>query len=237
MPALPVETLEIEARSDAKWESRFQIEIKRLSEDNRLSGRLSDERLVAHRSRIFSLARGLLTVRELAGQGRLLEARTELNRLLAEATWTGYTLSYAQALIGSVYAGLLEKYPNDVQQELPTVLGKLRKGSKLVTTEELLLQGIVMNRVGLLPSKADRVITALRNEPVIWEHLLDLLRQQKPEAAAAYVEQLLNHASEIVNENERSSARLRLIIRSFDLNVLNQAVGRLTLPDPLSATG
>ncbi|MBN3032622.1 MAG: hypothetical protein JW873_00825 [Candidatus Saganbacteria bacterium] len=216
------------------WGKNFQAELQQLAADNPLSGVLIDERLINHRRTLLSLALSQVTVKGLSAQGRLAEARAELNRLLAEAARTGYKLSCAPALIGCVYAGLMERTPAEQRPEITALLAENPHGP----AEEILLQGVVLRQVGADQGKANRVLAALKAETPLWQELTAALKRQVPEAAAFYVSQLLRNAEVIAREKENAYRPLRLMSWPYDQAILSQAVKRLSAaPDPLAATG
>lgn len=214
---------------------------------------------------VVSLAARLASVRVLIDSRKPAEAREELHRALDEAEKKELKLTRAPFLIGSVYAGVLEKVMAGELKELPallsdpespglslsavnvsavlageiyTALSKTPGVSDDLVAEELLLHGLITDRVRHEREAVQAIVSLLKGRRV-WNQLLITIRQE-PGEVIGFIDRLLETAAEL-RVAERTVGKFRRIILwpAHHPQVLHEALTQLTNapPDPLAQTG
>jgi hypothetical protein len=257
-----VESTELPAGHTFAPAERLKLEVQRLTAENISIATAADQGTAAARKNILALAARIATTIDLVATGKPTEARTELSKLLAAAESAGIKLSYAQALVGYVYAGRPERATTDdlrelsafcsgetngpgsrtnLQRVLEVSEGKICTVSKdyqgldgAALAAEFLLYGLVMTheRVAARRTLAARIISVLKGDEATWSSLMELVKSQ-PAEAAAFIDNFIREARKAAAESE-NERKLRLVKSLFDTEVLKQALTAVPKPRPVS---
>jgi hypothetical protein len=249
-----VASLELKQEKPFGPAERLRLEIRKLTAGNASLVSVGNNSSAANRKAILAQAVRIVTLIDLVESGKPLEARTEVDQILAAAEAEGIRLAYAPALIGYVYAGKAEKAtvndlrelsafcageangPGskiDLKRVLQTIGGQLyiaidrdyKELDEASLAVEILLIGLIMRKVQARSARAARIISVLRGDEATWNILLELVKSQ-PLEAESFISSLIKKAGELADPSV-PAGKLTLVRHPFDEMVLKNALESL----------